>query len=108
MIHRASTVVITSIFFLCLLILPFSASAACTRTELQTAVDRYITAQKAGNPDTLPLMENARYSENLRAFPAEIGILNRALPSGTSITTLATGCQLSALEESDGIYHFTR
>jgi hypothetical protein len=31
-----------------------------------------------------------------------------SLPAGTSITTLASGCQLSSLAENNGIYHFTR
>jgi len=78
--RKSSVATIFSMLLLCLLLLPSLAEANCTRAELQTAVDLYITAQKMGNPASLPLAENVIYSENLKVFPLEIGIVINALP----------------------------
>jgi len=75
-----TAVVIISMVFLNLLISPLPMEASCTKTELQAAVDQYISAQKTGNTATLSLAENARYSENLKSFPVEAGVLSQALP----------------------------
>ena len=78
--RMSSVAAIASLLILGFLILPMPVSASCTRTELQAAVDRYISAQKTGNSSALPLSEDVRYSENLKTFPLEIGILSHALP----------------------------
>jgi hypothetical protein len=77
---RGASAVIISIFLLALLISPLPADAACAKAELQTAVNQYIATQKAGNPASLPLMENAKYSENMKAVSVETGVLSQALP----------------------------
>jgi hypothetical protein len=69
-----------SIILLALLILPAQIEAACTKTNLQTALNRYIAAQTAGNPSALPLAENVKYSENLKPSMLEGGIVSSAIP----------------------------
>ena len=79
--NRMSSVAkIASLLIFGFLILPAQANASCTKTDLRAAVDRYIMAQKTGNPEALQLSENVRYSENLKTIPAENGILSEALP----------------------------
>ena len=78
--RTTSAATIISIAFLSLLIFPAFAEASCSRMELQTAVNQYMAAQKAGNPVALPLAENARYSENFNAVSAGNGVLSQALP----------------------------
>ena len=78
--RNTSITVITTVVILCFLALPVQAEAACTRAGLKTAVDSYISAQKAGNPSALRLAEGAKYSENLKSFMVEGGILTSALP----------------------------
>jgi len=80
MIRKISAAVVVSIVLPALLVFPLSANAACTRTELQTAVNQYMKAQGAGNPAALPLYESLKYSENLKPVSIEGGILSHALP----------------------------
>jgi hypothetical protein len=55
------------------------AQASCTRAELQSAVDRYLSAHRAGNPASLSLAASARYIENTQASAIDKGILKTAL-----------------------------
>jgi hypothetical protein len=56
---------------------PFTA---CTRANLQAAVDSYLAAQKSGNPSLLmPLGASAKYVENTIETPFDKGILKSAL-----------------------------
>ena len=55
------------------------AQAACTRTDLQSAVDGYLAAQRSGNPASLPLSAAATYTENTVESPFDKGILKSAL-----------------------------
>jgi hypothetical protein len=58
---------------------PARAQTACTRSDLQAAVDAYLAAQRAGNPGLLPLAPQAKYVENTQAAPLEKGIVKSAL-----------------------------
>ena len=50
-------------------------AGGCNREELQSAVDRYMVAQKAGNPAMMGLSGNVMYSENMKTKPMEQGIV---------------------------------
>jgi hypothetical protein len=55
------------------------AQGACTRVELQSAVDAYLAAQRSGSPASLPLAAPAKYVENTVDSAFDKGILKSAL-----------------------------
>jgi hypothetical protein len=55
------------------------AQGTCTRADLQSAVDKYLAAQGAGSPASLPLAASAKYIENTQASAIDKGILKSAL-----------------------------
>lgn len=55
------------------------AQTACTRPDLQSAVDAYLSAQRSGKAASLPLASPAKYTENTVETPFNKGILNSAL-----------------------------
>ena len=52
----------------CVLSMPAEsrAQSACTRADLQAAVDSYIAAQGKGTPPSMRLATTAEYSENMQ------------------------------------------
>src|SRR5262245_37902577 len=66
------------------------AQAACTRTDLQSAVDGYLAAQRSGNPGSLSLAASAKYIENTTPTPFDKGILKSALKIDFSRSLLDT------------------
>jgi len=52
----------------------------CTRQSLQSAVDRYLAAQKAGDRRMMPLADKVTYLENMSPVSADQGLWNTALP----------------------------
>ncbi len=72
---------ITFAVFCCVVLAPSAAraQARCTRAELQSAVDRYLSAQAKGSPSGLPLATPSKYVENMEAAAIERGILQSAL-----------------------------
>ena len=52
----------------------------CTRESLQSAVDSYLAAQKAGDRTKMALAEKVTYLENMSAVAPDKGLWNRALP----------------------------
>jgi hypothetical protein len=56
------------------------AQTACTRSTLQTAVETYIAAQKAGDAKKMALAPDAKYFENMIEITKEKGLWNKALP----------------------------
>jgi hypothetical protein len=56
----------------------------CTRQSLQTAVDSYIAAQKAGDRTKMALAHKVKYLENMNEVAAEQGTWNTALPISLS------------------------
>ena len=56
-----------------------AAQNVCTRTELQSAVDSYLAAQRNGNPALLPLAAPAKYIENTMDTAFDKGIVKTAL-----------------------------
>src|SRR4051812_44591465 len=74
--------IVVSFFLLCVsLATPAQGRAqgrtqpACTRTDLQSAVDAYLAAQRSGTPSSLPLAAPAKYTENTVETPFDKGIL---------------------------------
>src|SRR4249920_2255044 len=65
-------------------------TAACTRADLQSAVDRYLAAQRSGKPDSLPLAGGAKYIENTESSTIDKGILKSALKIDFSRSLLDT------------------
>jgi hypothetical protein len=59
-----------------LLAAPIVAGAACTRAELQSAVDSYIAAQGKGDPSALKQAVSVRYVENMQNSTAAKSILS--------------------------------
>ena len=55
------------------------AQAPCTRTDLQSAVDSYIAAQRSGNTASLSLAPSAKYIENTVETPFDKGIVKSPL-----------------------------
>ncbi|MGH8220942.1 MAG: hypothetical protein ACREUT_20595 [Steroidobacteraceae bacterium] len=53
---------------------------SCTRQSLQSAVDSYLAAQRAGDRRMMPLAEKVTYLENMSAVAADKGLWNTALP----------------------------
>jgi hypothetical protein len=66
------------------------AQAACTRADLQFAVDGYLAAQGTGNPSSLPLAASAKYIENTEASSFEKGIVKSGLKIDFSRSLLDT------------------
>jgi hypothetical protein len=66
------------------------AQAACTRTDLQSAVDAYLAVQRSGNPASLPWAASAKYVENTTDTQIDKGILRSALKIDFSRTLLDT------------------
>lgn len=57
---------------------------SCTRQSLQSAVDSYLAAQRAGDRRMMPLAEKVTYLENMSAVAADKGLWNTALPIALS------------------------
>jgi hypothetical protein len=53
---------------------------SCTRESLQTAVDSYLAAQKAGDRTKMALADKVKYLENMNGVAADKGMWNTALP----------------------------
>jgi hypothetical protein len=58
---------------------PGFAQGSCTRADLQSAVDSYLTAQRNGNPSALSLATPAKYIENTIETALDKSILKSAL-----------------------------
>jgi hypothetical protein len=56
------------------------AEPTCTRQSLQSAVDSYLAAQKAGDRTRMAFAEKAKYLENMGEVAADKGMWNTALP----------------------------
>ncbi len=56
------------------------AKSTCTRADLQTAVDSYIAAQKAGDASKMAVAADAKFLENMKEIAAAEGLWNQALP----------------------------
>ena len=56
----------------------------CTRESLQSAVDSYLAAQRAGDRAKMALAEKVTYLENMSAVAADKGLWNTALPIASS------------------------
>src|SRR5687767_5809701 len=70
------------------------AFPVCTRVELQTAVDSYIAAQKAGDPSKMAFADKATFLENMAPVDKGKGLWNQPLPIALSRTVLdATRCK---------------
>ncbi|HEU4620178.1 MAG TPA: hypothetical protein VFV10_19235 [Gammaproteobacteria bacterium] len=54
--------------------------AACTRADLQAAVDSYIEAQKTGDASKMALADGAKLLENMTEVAKGAGLWNTALP----------------------------
>jgi hypothetical protein len=67
-----------------------TAQSACTRADLQSAVDAYLAAQKAGNVALLPLGSPGKYIENTAEMAPVQGIVARALKIDFSRSILDT------------------
>jgi hypothetical protein len=55
---------------------PSFAQAPCTRADLESAVDAYLSAQAAGDAARLPLAQDAAGIENSKAIPIAAGIVH--------------------------------
>ncbi len=60
-------------------VLVTSAKTGCTRSGLQSAVDKYLDALKRGNPSILPLASGAKHIENRKEIPFDQGIGQKPL-----------------------------
>lgn len=58
---------------------PALAQGACTRAELQAAVDGYVSAQSKGNPAAMQLAVSAGYVENMQASTLDKSILHKPM-----------------------------
>jgi hypothetical protein len=68
--------------------------ALCTRAELQTAVDSYVAAQRAGDVAKMALADNAVLKENMADIAKTAGLWNTALPIALSRSFLdSTRCK---------------
>jgi hypothetical protein len=56
------------------------SAGACTREALQAIADRYIAAQKAGDPSQIPLASEVKYLQNNKTTTAEKCIWKTAMP----------------------------
>jgi hypothetical protein len=74
--------IVVSFFLLCVgfaMSSPGFAQGACTRADLQAAVDGYLAAQRTGNPAALPLAAAAKYIENTIDTPLDKSIVKSVL-----------------------------
>src|SRR5688572_20852368 len=55
------------------------AQSACTRANLQSAVDSYIAAQGKGTPSGKRVAAAVKYSENMEDAPIDKGVLRTPL-----------------------------
>ena len=55
------------------------AAPKCTRTSLQTKVDKYLDALKKGKPSLMPLAKQAKYIENRKEIQLSQGIWQKHL-----------------------------
>ena len=69
---------------------PVLAQPACTRADLQSAVDGYLAAQRSGNPAALPVAASAKYIENTSASQFDRGIVKSPLKIDFSRSLLDT------------------
>jgi len=53
---------------------------SCTRQSLQSAVDSYLAAQKAGDRTRMAFADKVKYLENMSEVAADKGLWNTALP----------------------------
>jgi hypothetical protein len=53
----------------------------CTREVLQTAIDEYVAAQKAGDPTKMSLAPQVKYTQNMKDITADKSIVKTALPT---------------------------
>lgn len=65
-----------------------AAEAACTRPDLQAAVDSYLAAQGAGDIARMALAADAKFSENMAEVAKDKGLWNTALPIAFSRSML--------------------
>lgn len=72
--------IIITITVLFLSTVSIQIQAACSRDELQSSVDSYLSAQTSGNISKMPLAAEAKYFENMEAVKKEDGLWNTALP----------------------------
>ncbi len=63
---------------------PAPPPPVCTRASLQTAVDSYLAAQKAGDRSKMVFAEKATYLENMSEVAGDKGLWNTALPIALS------------------------
>jgi hypothetical protein len=61
---------------------------ACTRDALQAMVDKYVEAQKAGDPSKMPLASDVKYKQNMKDITADKSICKTALPTIASERTI--------------------
>jgi hypothetical protein len=89
-----SRVIVVSLFIVSVVLVTpmhgLAQTAACTRADLQSAVDSYLSAQRSGKPDSLPLAAAAKYIENTESSPFDKGILKSALKIDFSRSLLDT------------------
>ena len=67
---------------------PPPARATCTRAGLQSAVDSYLAAQKAGDSKKMAFADKVKYLENMSEVAADKGLWNTALPIAHSRSLL--------------------
>jgi hypothetical protein len=73
---------LVSLVVLCAFSVPAHAQQrpACTRESLQTAVDSYLAAQKAGDRTKMAFADKVKYLENMNEVAADKGMWNTPLP----------------------------
>jgi hypothetical protein len=69
---------------------PGFAQGACTRADLQSAVDGYLAAQRSGNSAALPLAASSKYIENTIDTALDKSIVRSALKIDFSRSLLDT------------------
>ena len=67
-----------------------AVQAACTRPDLQAAVDSYLAAQGSGEIVKMALAADAKFSENMSEVTKDKGLWNTALPIAFSRSILDT------------------
>jgi hypothetical protein len=88
MIRCIAMVVMLCSIILVLAQIAVAAAPACTRAELQSAVDRYIEALKDGNASRMPLAPHVKYVENLKETQIGQGIWQTVLDINFHRSTL--------------------
>jgi hypothetical protein len=79
---------ITTAFIMLLMAVNVQAQSACTRGELQSAVDSYLAAQRSGDASIMKLATEAGFLENMEAVARDDGLWNTALPIAHSLSFL--------------------